>query len=138
VGGGEAGKKAKTTPHAGGKSVIEKSQATFGLQEPLSESNQTEFFVREVKDKRMTKNGPEFLIGWCDFPLEKDDTWEPITNLTGSEHMICEFQKQYELDYDDRMKTMNEKNVNTTSSSVMLWEAVSRKKQKQTPRLFIC
>ena len=25
----------------------------------------------------MTKNGPEFLIGWRDFPLEKDDTWEP-------------------------------------------------------------
>jgi hypothetical protein len=24
---------------------------------------QTEFFVLEVKDKRMTKNGPEFLIG---------------------------------------------------------------------------
>ena len=28
VGGGEAGKKAKTTPDAGGKSVSEKSQAT--------------------------------------------------------------------------------------------------------------
>ena len=27
--------------------------------------------------------------------------------------MICEFQKQYELDYDDRRKTMNEKNVST-------------------------
>jgi hypothetical protein len=27
-----------------------------------SKSKQTEFFVREVKDKRMTKNGPEFLI----------------------------------------------------------------------------
>ena len=34
-------------------------------------------------------------------------------NLTGSEHMICEFQKQHELDYDDGMKTMNEKNVST-------------------------
>ena len=48
-----------------------------------------------------------------DFPLEKDDTWEPITNLTGSEHMICEFQEQHELDYADRRKTMNEKNTNT-------------------------
>ena len=51
----------------------------------------------------MTKNGPEFLIGWRDFPLERDDTWEPISNLTGSEHMICEFQKQHALDYE--MKT---------------------------------
>ena len=67
-----------------------------------------------MKDKLMTKNGPEFLIGWCDFPpLEKDDTWEPITNLTGSEHMICEFQKQHELDYADRRKAMDEKNAST-------------------------
>ncbi len=34
-------------------------------------------------------------------------------NLTGSEHMICEFQKQLELDYADRRKTMDEKNVST-------------------------
>ena len=33
----------------------------------------------------MTKNDVEFLIGWCDFPLDKDNTWEPITNLPGSE-----------------------------------------------------
>ena len=51
VGGGEVGKRVKTTPDAGGKSVSEKSQAAH-LQEPLekSESKQTEFFVREVKD----------------------------------------------------------------------------------------
>jgi hypothetical protein len=35
-------------------------------------------------------------------------------NLTGSEHMICEFQKQHELDYDDRRKGMDEKNASTT------------------------
>jgi hypothetical protein len=34
-------------------------------------------------------------------------------NLTGSEHMICEFQKQHELDYTDRRKAMDEKNVST-------------------------
>ena len=108
------------------KSVSEKSQATRTCRNPFekSKSNQTEFFVREVKDKRMTKNGPEFLIGWRDFPLERDDTWEPISNLTGSEHMICEFQKQHALDYEmktaavlkqvaDRKKAMNEKNAST-------------------------
>ena len=126
VGGGEAGKKAKTTPDAGEKSVSEKSQATRTCRNPFekSKSKQTEFFVREVKDKRMTKNGPEFLIGWRDFPLERDDTWEPISNLTGSEHMICEFHKQHALDYEmktatvlkqvaDRKKAMNEKNAST-------------------------
>jgi hypothetical protein len=45
----------------------------------------------------MTKNGPEFLIGWRDFPLEKDDTWEPKTNLTGSEHMIISFFHSYNV-----------------------------------------
>ncbi len=66
VGGSEAGKKAKTTPDAGGKSVSENSQATRTCRNPFekSKSKQSEFFVREVKDKRMTKNGPEFLIGW--------------------------------------------------------------------------
>jgi hypothetical protein len=29
-------------------------------------------------------------------------------NLTGSEHMICEFQNQHELDYADRRKAMDE------------------------------
>jgi hypothetical protein len=58
VGGGEAGKKAKTTPDAGEKSVSEKSQSTRTCRNPFekSKSKQTEFFVREVKDKRMTKN----------------------------------------------------------------------------------
>ena len=64
VGGGEEGKKTKMTPDAGGKSVSEKSQATRTCRNPFekSKSKQTEFFVREVKDKRMTKNDPDFLI----------------------------------------------------------------------------
>ena len=37
VGGGEVGKRTKTTPGTGGKSVSEKSQATPGLQEHLVE-----------------------------------------------------------------------------------------------------
>jgi hypothetical protein len=36
----------------------------------------------------MSKNGVEFLIGWRDFPNIKYDTWDPIINLPGSEHMI--------------------------------------------------
>ncbi len=47
----------------------------------------------------MTKNGVEFLIGWRDFPLDKDETWEPITSLPGSEHMIAEFQRHWEEQY---------------------------------------
>ena len=45
-----------------------------------------------MKDKRRTKNNNlEFLIGWRDFPDPKDDTWDPLAHLSGSEHMIREF-----------------------------------------------
>ena len=54
-----------------------------------------------------------------------------IANLTGSEHMICEFQKQHELDYAgktsdvlkqvaDRRKAMNEKNARTALDHTLL------------------
>ena len=54
----------------------------------------------------------------------KDDTWEPITTLPGSEHMIAEFQKHWEEEYKikttedlqsviDKRNTHNEKNVKT-------------------------
>jgi hypothetical protein len=75
VGEGAGGKKVKSTQHAGGQSVSEKSQATRPSKNVFEKSNsKTQYFVREVKGRRMTKNGVEFLIGWCDFPLDKDDT----------------------------------------------------------------
>ena len=65
--------------------MSEKSQVTRTSKNVFEKSNtKTQYFVREVKDRRMTKNVVEFLIGWRDFPLDKDDTWDPITNLSGS------------------------------------------------------
>ena len=64
---GASGKKAKTTQDAGGQSVSEKSQDTRVSKNVFEKSNsKIQYFVREVKDRRMTKNGVEFLIGWCD------------------------------------------------------------------------
>ena len=64
VGEGASGKKAKVTQHAGGQSVSEKSQVTRTSKNVFEKSNsKTQYFVREVKDRRMTKNGVEFLIG---------------------------------------------------------------------------
>ena len=73
VGGGETGKKAKTTPDAGEKSVSEKSQATRTCRNPFekSKSKQTEFFVREVKDKLITKNGLSSSSGGVTFLLKE-------------------------------------------------------------------
>ena len=64
VGEGAAGKNAKATQHAGGQSVSEKSQATRTSKNVFEKSkSNTQYFVREVKGRRMTKNGVEFLIG---------------------------------------------------------------------------
>ena len=100
MGEGVPGKKVKATQYVGEQPVSEKSQATRTSKNVFEKSNsKTQYFVREVKGRRMTKNGVEFQIGWRDFPLDKDDTWEPITNLPGSEHMIAEFQRHWEDQY---------------------------------------
>ena len=64
VGEGETGKKAKTTHDAGGQSLSEKSEVTRTSTNLFEKSNsKSQYFVREVKSRRMTKNGVEFLIG---------------------------------------------------------------------------
>ncbi len=51
-----------------------------------SKRDKTQYFVDVVKDKRRTKNNNlEFLIGWCDFPDPKNDTWESLAHLLGVE-----------------------------------------------------
>ena len=90
----------------------------------LSKSDKPQYFVDVVKDKRRTENNNlEFLIGWHGFPGPKDDTWEPLAHLSGSEqHMIREFNQQWEQDYvkktaetlqaqADRRKSVAEKNA---------------------------
>ncbi len=124
VGEGESGKKAKATQDAGGQFVSEESQTTWTSKNLFEKSNsKTQFFVREVKGRRMTKNGVEFLIGWRDFPLDKDDSWEPITNLPGSEHMNAEFQKHWEEEY--KIKTTEElQSVIDKRNTRVSWETL--------------
>ena len=63
MGEGETGKKASATPHAGWKSVSEKSHYTRTSKNPFekSSSQHTEYFVRVVKDKRTEKNGADVV-----------------------------------------------------------------------------
>ena len=64
-----------------------------------SKRDKPQYFVDVVKDKRRTKNNDlEFLIGCRGFPHPKDDTWESLAHLSGSEHMIREFNDQWEKD----------------------------------------
>ena len=64
----------ETTQHVGGQSVSEKSQTTRTSKNLFEKSNsKTQYFVREVKGRRMTKNGVEFLIGQRNTRNEKND-----------------------------------------------------------------
>ncbi len=63
VGEGAAGKKAKATQHVGGQSVSEKSQVTRGSKNVFEKSNsKTQYFVREVKGRRMTWRGGTTIL----------------------------------------------------------------------------
>jgi hypothetical protein len=86
-----------TSTSAGVKSTVIRTNVNIF---EVSKRDKTEYFVDKVKDIRRTKNNNlEFLIGWCDFPDPKDDTWESLGHLSGSEHMIREFNKQWDKDY---------------------------------------
>ena len=109
-----------TSTSAGVKStVIHTSVNIF----EASKRDKSQYFVNVVKDKRRTKNNNlEFLIGCRGFPDPKDDTWESLDHLSGSEHKIREFNEQWEKDYvrkttetlqdqDVRRKSAAEKNT---------------------------
>ena len=119
TGEGGKGKKGRTvSDDAGGKSLSETSksargqcvgESSTGVKSAVirtsvnifetSKRDKSQYFVDKVKDKRRTKNNNlEFLIGWRGFPDPKDDTWEPLGHLSGSEHMIREFNDQWEKD----------------------------------------
>ncbi len=110
TGEGDKGKKGRTvSDDAGGKSLSDTSTSA-GVKSTVirtsvnifetSKSDKPQYFVDKVKDKRRTKNNNlEFLIGWSGFPDPKDDTWEPLGPFSGSEHMIREFNEQWEKDY---------------------------------------
>jgi hypothetical protein len=83
-----------TSTSAGVKSTVIRTSVNIF---ETSKRDKPQYFVDKVKDKRRTKNNNlEFLIGWCGFPDPKDDTWEPLGHLSGSEHMIREFNENRE------------------------------------------
>ncbi len=76
--------------------MSEKSQTTRTSKNLFGKSNsKTQYFVREVKVRRMTKNGVEFLIGCRDFPLDKDVTFL-LTKITCDKTTIpCDKNTQF-------------------------------------------
>ncbi len=82
--------------------MSEKSQATRTSKNVFEKSkSNTQYFVREVKDRRMTKNGVEFLIGCRDFPLDKDDTWIDKRNTLNEKNTQTQHERNTATDMDE-------------------------------------
>ena len=110
TGEGGKGKKSRTVSDDSGSKSLSDTSTSAGVKSTAirtsvnifeaSKSDKPQYFVDKVKDKRRTKgNNLEFLIGWRGFPDPNHDTWEPLHHLSGSEHMIREFNQQWEKDY---------------------------------------
>jgi hypothetical protein len=107
TGEGDKGKKGRTVSDDAGRKYLSDTSTSAGVKSTVirtsvnifeaSKRDKPQYFVDKVKDKRRTKNNNlEFLIGWRGFPDPKDDTWERLGHLSGSEHMIREFNEKWE------------------------------------------
>ncbi len=56
-----------------------------------TESNQEEYEVETILDKRTLRNRPQYLVKWKGYPLH-DATWEPLGNLKNAKEMVKEFE----------------------------------------------
>ncbi|KAK3246361.1 hypothetical protein CYMTET_44098 [Cymbomonas tetramitiformis] len=75
---------------AQGKGKVKRTQ-----QSPFDPagSDNTEYFVREVKAERVKGFTTQWLIGWEGFS-DREDTWEPIEHLAGYETEIRVFRER--------------------------------------------
>src|SRR5579862_8578850 len=49
----------------------------------LPETEQEEYEVESILDKRIVRNKPQYLVKWLGYPLH-DATWEPLDHLTNA------------------------------------------------------
>jgi hypothetical protein len=59
----------------------------------IPETNQEEFEVETILDKRIIRRKPQYLVKWMHYPLH-DATWEPLENLANSMDKLKEFENQ--------------------------------------------
>lgn len=57
----------------------------------IPETNQDEYEVEMILDKRIIRKKPQYLIKWVGYPLH-DATWEPLENLTNAQEKLKEFE----------------------------------------------
>ena len=59
-------------------------------------SDQVEYEVECILDKRIKWRKPQYLIKWTGYPLH-DATWEPLENLENAQEKIKEFESMRTL-----------------------------------------
>ena len=55
--------------------------------------------VHSIEAKRRKGGKTEYFIQWKDH-LPSENTWEPMSNLQGSEELVNEFEKAWQAKYD--------------------------------------
>jgi len=81
---------------------------------PFESSKDTEYTPLRIVARRLQeiqagpnkgKNGEHFRVVWEGFSQEKDETWEPIENLYGHEHLVNDYEvwlKAHNLELDKK------------------------------------
>lgn len=61
------------------------------------EEEEAEYEVEKILDRQEVNGVAEYLVKWKNWDREEDNTWEPSTNLVGSEDLIEKYEKKLKL-----------------------------------------
>src|SRR5271170_19765 len=67
----------------------------------IPETNQEEYEVETILDKRTIHKRPQYLIKWKGYPLH-DATWEPLENLDNASKKVKEFESMRTSNFKER------------------------------------
>jgi hypothetical protein len=66
----------------------------------IPETNEEEYEVETILDKRLIRNKPQYLVKWSGYPLH-DATWEPLNNLTHCQEKLQKFESMRTLNFKE-------------------------------------
>ena len=59
----------------------------------IQNSDEVEYEVEIILDKKLLRKKPYYLVKWKGYPLH-DATWEPVTNLSNAIDLVNTFENQ--------------------------------------------
>lgn len=67
------------------------------------------FEIDFIKGRKLVDGHPQYLIKWKGFPDDKDDTWEPLSNLAGIELDVAAYEAKKRQEMLDFAASLREK-----------------------------